>query len=189
MFHLYLGKVQPRSLTLRTFMNRTCFVPWHYKLYTAVSLAVNLGETNYLLPYSTGRASRRTTPWEQNSKPLYLPRRRITLQPPGMAGIHRRNSCTFIGDAPPHTRSCVLQKCFFNIQSQGLSTLSFPSLFQPPNTRKNSWTYSLWLCLRGYSLLTSSLFSLRCYSLSWPFCPPEFYHCSSSSLLIVEHSQ
>lgn len=171
-------QLRPRSLTLRTFMNRDLFCAMALQVVrAAVSLVVNLGGTNLACQYCGVKA---LTSWEQNSKPLCLPAGEgITLQPPGMAGIHRRNSCTFIG-TPPHTRSCVFQKCFFQHSESDSPHLSlFPPFSSHPIPGRIPWTYS-WL-LSPY-LCSHCFLSLRCYSLSWPFCPPEFYHCSSSSL-------
>lgn len=84
--HLYLV-VRPRSLTLRTFMNRDLFCAMALQVVrAAVSLAVNLGETNLACQYCESRHLRLES--RIASLYIFLQEKGITLQPPGMAGIH-----------------------------------------------------------------------------------------------------
>jgi len=144
-------QVWPRSLTLRTLMNRDLSCAMALQVVrAAVSLVVNLGGTTW--PARTVESRHSCLESRIASLYIFLQEKGITLQPPGMAGIHRRNSCTFIG-TPPHTHSCVFQKCFFSTFIVRLSTsFHLPSFFQPPNTMRNS--LNILLTRVSISLLT-----------------------------------
>lgn len=171
-------QVRPRSLTLRTFMNRDLFCAMALQVVrAAVSLAVNLGETNLACQYCGVKA---LTSWEQNSKPLYLPAGEGDHFAASRNGRHPPKEQLHIHwDTTTHSQLCV-PEMFLQHSESGSPHLSlFPPFSSHPIPGRIPWTYS-WL-LSPY-LCSHCFLSLRCYSLSWPFCPPEFYHCSSSSL-------
>lgn len=144
-------QLRPRSLTLRTFMNRDLFCAMALQVVrAAVSLVVNLGGTNLACQYCGVKA---LTSWEQNSKALCLPAGEGDHFAASRNGRHPPKEQLHIHwDTTTHSQLCVPEMFFSTFRVRLSTSFPFPSLFQPPNTRKNS--LNILLTLVSVSLLT-----------------------------------
>ena len=144
-------QVWPRSLTLRTFMNRDLFCAMALQVVrAAVSLVVNLGGTNLACQY---RGVKALMSWEQNSKPLYLRAGGGDHFAASRNGRHPQKEQLHIHwDTTTYSQLCVPEMFFSTFIVRLSTSFHLPSLFQPPNTMRNS--LNILLTRVSISLLT-----------------------------------